>query len=181
MAIKGKYKRFADQFHSHGNKARAAREAGYSPAGAAQQAYKLMAIPEIVEYLAELDDLRMRRLEISGDRVLEEIAKIAFQDFTEIVNLIGDDLKVADFKRLSPEQRACIQSAKVDKDGNVDIKLYDKLSALDKLGKHLKLFTDVQEQKHSFTKMGDVTFADEHGEAVPLTFDIGKEPDEPVH
>ena len=48
------------------------------------------------------------------------------------------------------------------------------LKGFELLGKYLKLFTDVQEQKHTFTQMGEVKIGDQ-----PLIFNVGDEPNEP--
>lgn len=180
MALTGKKLSFAINYAIHENGARACRDAGYSEKTANRKAYQLLQDPEIKAEIDKLIAERMKRLEITGDRVLNELAKIAFTDTTDIIDLAKGVLTIEDFEALSPEQRACIQSAKKTKEG-IEIKLYDKIAALTKLGQNQKLFTDVQEQKHSFTKMGDVKVADESGEAKPLEFDIGREPDEVVH
>ncbi len=47
----------------------------------------------------------------------------------------------------------------------------DCLKALDLLGKHHKLFTEMHETKHTFTKMGRIVIDDN-----PHTFEVGKPP-----
>ena len=48
------------------------------------------------------------------------------------------------------------------------------LKGFELMGRHLKLFTDVQEQKHSFMQMGRVLMGEE-GEQKALTFNVGSD------
>jgi len=50
------------------------------------------------------------------------------------------------------------------------------LKGFELLGKHLKLFTDVQEQRHIFTQMGRV-YVGTGEDKKALSFDIGDDPD----
>ena len=52
------------------------------------------------------------------------------------------------------------------------------LKATELLGKHLKLFTDVQEHKFDLTQMGRVMLRDESGNAMAIEFNVGQEPDD---
>ena len=51
------------------------------------------------------------------------------------------------------------------------------LKAAELLGKHLKLFTDVQQQNHVFTQMGKVTVSDDNGGEMEMQFNVGQDPD----
>lgn len=178
--LTSKQERFCHFYGHHENAALAARQAGYSAKTSSVKGSQLLAMPKIRKICDELIQKRMEKLEITGEKILAELAKIAFTDATAIVGVSDGMMSVEDFDALTPEQRACIASVKRTSEG-VEIKLYDKLSALEKLGKNQKLFTDVHEQKHTFSKMGDIKLLDEQGNTVPLEFDIGKEPDEVVH
>lgn len=52
------------------------------------------------------------------------------------------------------------------------------LKASELLGKHLKLFTDVQEHKFTVNEMGKVVIEHDNGEQKPFTFDIGGQPND---
>jgi phage terminase small subunit len=180
MALSGKKLAFAIGYAAHENGALAARDAGYSHKTARSKASQLLKEPEIRAHVDKLIAKRHEKLEITGDKILEELAKVAFSDITEYLRDDGT-MTNEDFARLTEAQRACISSFKRNPDGSYEIKLYDKLAALTKLGQNKKLFTDVQENKHTFNKMDNVQVQDEHGNVQPLSFDIGKEPDTPVH
>lgn len=89
---------------------------------------------------------REKRTEITQDKVLREIANLAFTDRTDIVKVASGRLVIKDFSELTPEQRACISSIKETKFG-IDITFYNKEKALELLGKHLGMFTDKLELK----------------------------------
>ncbi len=58
------------------------------------------------------------------------------------------------------------------------------LKACELLGKHLKLFTDVQEHKFTINQMGRVTLGDADaidGDYIVLDFDVGDEPNQLEH
>lgn len=92
---------------------------------------------------------------VDAKRVIEEIAKIAFCDQTEaaeIKNKRGADGKlrpavvIKPTRRLSEEARASIAGIKEGQYG-IEIKNYDKLKALELLGRNLGIFLDKNEMK----------------------------------
>lgn len=171
--LKGKQLAFATAYAAHENGAQAVRDAGYKSKDPANMAYKLLKKPEIMAVVDELRAERMKKFEITGDRILQELAKIAFSDITEFIGRDGL-MSAEDFDSLTPAQRACIASVKRSVDGSYEVKLYDKMAALDKLGRSEKLFTDKIETDHSFTQMGSVQVGD-----APLAFEVGEEPNTP--
>lgn len=174
---------FAREYVVDGNGRRAAVAAGYAEKSAHVAANKLLKHADVIAEIDRLKSVQAKRLDITADKVINEIARIAFQDMTEIVALKDGRITVADFENLTPDQRACIASAKQDKDGFIELKLYDKLNALEKLGKHFKLFTDMSETRMNVTQMGRVMIGDENatdGKAAPMTFNVGRDPKNPM-
>lgn len=84
---------------------------------------------------------RSKRTGINQDRVLMEIAKMAFVNIDDVI-----DLDTAKVKRTATkEDLACIQSVKIkptEFGTEREIKLCDKKSNLELLGKHLGMFKD---------------------------------------
>lgn len=68
---------------------------------------------------------REKRTEITQDRVLREIANLAFTDRTGIVNLKKNRVIIQDFEELTPEQRACVAGVKETKHG-IEVSFYNK-------------------------------------------------------
>lgn len=110
--------------------------------------------PGIASYLAHVRGLMKQRLALSKDTVLEELAKLGFANMSHFVVLQADGTPQFDVSGLDADQFAAIQEMTIDTymdgkgdDGrevrSVKVKLAPKLGALELLGKHLKLFTDV--------------------------------------
>lgn len=135
-----KQKRFCEEYLIDLNATQAAIRAGYSPKTANEQGAQLLAKLSVQDEIARAMAARSRRIGISQDRVITELAKIAFVNASDVIDL--------DRATVQPGARrddlACVQSVKV-KEGNIterEIKLADKLKALELLGKHLGMFTD---------------------------------------
>ena len=88
---------------------------------------------------------RFQAVEITADRVLREIAKIAFCNMADFLRINPDGTFAVDLSSIDRDAGAAIQDA-VTMEGehsrSVKIKLHSKLSALDMLGKYLKLFNE---------------------------------------
>ena len=165
------------------NATQAALRAGYSPRTAMKQGWQLLQEPRIKKEVQAAMNERSRRTEITADRVLQELARIGFVDTRNIMKV--DDkgnMVVTASDILDSDDAACISEISqtiTENGGSLKIKLHDKLGALDKIGRHLKLFTDVQEQKHTFTQMGRVMVGDPKAEdGTALSFNIGQDPNQ---
>lgn len=137
-----KQKRFAEEYLVDLNATQAAIRAGYSPDTANEQGSRLLANVNIKSTVDKMIAERSRRTGINADRVIREIAKIAFVNAGEVVDL--DTALLMD--KISDDDMAAIQSVKVKTFGEDgverEVKLADKLKALELLGKHLGLFKD---------------------------------------
>ena len=137
-----KQKRFVEEYLIDLNATQAAIRAGYSPATAKEIGCENLTKPNISKAMAE----RSRRTGVNQDRVLQELAKIAFAKITDAV-----DPKTATVREYASEDDlACIQSIKIKPNEfgtEREIKMYDKRSALVDLGKHLGLFNSDKEQE----------------------------------
>jgi phage terminase small subunit len=88
---------------------------------------------------------RSRRTGINQDRVLTELAKIAFINPVDVIDMDDATLR-GDANR---DDTAAIASVKVKTiptpDGNIverEVRTYDKLKALEQIGKHLGMWKD---------------------------------------
>ena len=113
---------------------------------AAVYASKLLRKPKVQEKIQAAMKEREKRTEITQDRVLNEIANLAFTDRTGIVNLKNNSLIIKNFDELSEEQKACISGVKETKYG-IEVTFYNKEKALEMLGRHLGMFTEKLEVK----------------------------------
>lgn len=105
-------------------------------------AAELLAKPHIRQRIDELREERNKRLEVSADRVLSEIAKIAFFN----PQLLYDDTgHLKPISELDPDVAAVIQGVEVSGNKTIKVRLSGKKDALEQLGRHLKLFTETVE------------------------------------
>lgn len=113
---------------------------------AAVMANRLLRNVKVQEKIQAAMKEREKRTEITQDRVLKEIANLAFTDRTGIVNLKNNNLIIKNFDELSPEQKTCISGVKETKFG-IEVTFYNKEKALEMLGRHLGMFTEKLEVK----------------------------------
>lgn len=137
-----KQKRFVDEYLIDLNATQAAIRAGYSPLTARDIGCENLTKPNIQEAIDKAIAERSRRTGVNADRVVRELAKIAFVNAGEVVDF--DTAILMD--KISEDDMAAIQSVKVKTFGEDgverEVKLADKLKALELLGKHLGLFKD---------------------------------------
>ena len=103
-------------------------------------------------------DKRANKLEITAERVLQEIARLAFYDPR---NFFDDDGRIKLISELDDNTAMALGGIETlhkiigdDKDGMAvitKIKLVDKGQNLERLGRHLKLFTDKVEHTGTLT------------------------------
>jgi phage terminase small subunit len=142
-----KQRLFVQEYIIDLNATQAAIRAGYSEKTAKEIGYENLTKPHIAEKVQEAMDLRSRRTEITADKVLVEIGKLAFSNSK---NLYDDEGKLIPIQDLPVDVAASIQeitqkSLGSDEDAVVFERKYktaDKKSSLELLGKHLVLFTD---------------------------------------
>lgn len=89
---------------------------------------------------------REKRTEITQDKVIKELANLAFTDRTDIVTITSGRVIIQNFDDLTIEQRACIAGVKETKFG-IEVLFYGKEKALEMLGRHLGMFNDKIEVK----------------------------------
>jgi hypothetical protein len=126
------------------NAERAAREAGYK---GARHGHKLLQIPKIRAEIAHRLDGRLRRDDLTAERTLEEIRRLAMSDIT---NYFDDEGRLLNLKYLPEDMRAAIASVKLNENGKIiDLKLWPKPHALHLAATHLRLLVELSEQKTS--------------------------------
>ena len=140
-----KQKRFCAEYLVDLNATQAAIRAGYSPASAGSIGYELLKKPDMRARIDKGIAEQERRTGINADRVLRELGRIAFVSAPDLVNMDDATLK----EGASADDLAAIASVKVKTipgpmgDGfEREIRLADKLKALELIGKHLGMFTD---------------------------------------
>lgn len=136
---------FIEEYLVDLNGTQAAIRAGYAPRAANEQASALLALPNIRARVDAALAERSRRTGITADRVLRELARVAFANAGDLVNL--QTAEVRPFT--SADDTAAISSVRIKQvptpEGmgvEREIRLADKNRALELLGKHLGMFAD---------------------------------------
>ncbi len=135
-----KQKRFCEEYLIDLNATKAAIRAGYSEKTAEQTASRMLSFVKVQEQLNKLREQQSKRTEITADMVLRELAAIAFSDRTELAKIDSDGVvNFTPTDQLSPEIKKAIAGIKEGKFGT-EVSSYDKVRALELLGKHLEIF-----------------------------------------
>ena len=137
-----KQKRFVEEYLIDLNATQAAIRAGYSPETAGAIGAENLKKPQIQNAIAREMADRSRRTGVNADRVVLELARIAFANAGDLIDA-GDATLKDDASR---DDLAAIQSIKVKDMGDMgierEIRMADKLKALELLGRHLGIFND---------------------------------------
>ena len=161
-----KQKRFCDEYLVDLNATRAYKKAYPSvkkDETAAQAGSRLLRNVNVKEYIDKRIKDRQKRTEITQDKVLNELAAIAFSNGSKYAKVVerkaydeegkevvdyetGKQLtyKTVEFKNtddLTEDEKKAISSIHKGKDG-MKVETYDKMKALELLGKHLGMFKD---------------------------------------
>lgn len=136
--------RFVDEYLIDLNGTQAAIRAGYSVKTAQEQASRLLSNVMVQQAIAERMAERSKRTGVNQDRVVLELAKIAFVKMTDVVDSNGKIKQGA-----SADDLSCIESIKYKESDNEfggsverEVKIASKLKALELLGKHLGMWND---------------------------------------
>lgn len=125
---------------------------------AAAAATRMLRNVKVAAYIQERMRERQKRTEITQDRVLQELAAIAFAKATDYAEVENGQVIIKDTVNLDEQQVKAIAGIKEGKYG-IELKLNDKEKALELLGRHLGMFKDklevsgLEEEKK---KLGDI-------------------------
>jgi phage terminase small subunit len=147
--LTAKQKAFCQEYLVDLNATRAAERAGYREHR--RQGSNLIGLRNVRAEVKRLMDERSKRTEITADLVLQELLLIARSNLADAV---GEDGKILGLREMPEEVQRVIAALEVKElfdnrradrvaSGQVTrMRFWDKLRALELLGKHLGLFTD---------------------------------------
>lgn len=146
--LSAKREAFVRAYVAYGNATQAAIAAGYSEKTAKQQGSRLLTD---VDIQAAIEDQRapiMNHYEVTAERVIAELSKIAFSSMGDLMEVDADGNPQLRLDGLTDQQKAAIAEFQTDSlsrgEGTsiikVKVKMHDKLSALEKLGRQLGMF-----------------------------------------
>jgi phage terminase small subunit len=152
-----KQKKFVKEYLLDLNATQAAIRAGYSRRTAGEIGHEHLKKPEIKRAIQKAMDKRAKRLEISQDRILEELAILAYSDLKHYLDIDPDTgaIRAKGFENMPENASRALKAIKEDRvikedaDGHkvtifdkVRFELHDKIKPLELLGKHLGMFKD---------------------------------------
>lgn len=136
---------FVDEYLIDLNATQAAIRAGYSVESARDIGCENLTKPNIQQAIAEKMAERSKRTGVNQDRVILELAKIAFVNISDVVDTDTGEI----LPNASQDDLACIESVKFKQSDNQyggsierEVKVASKLKALEMLGKHLGMWND---------------------------------------
>ncbi len=151
MMLTPKQARFVEEYIVDLNGKQAAIRAGYSPKTAEVQASRMLRYAQVQAALKAAMEARSKRTQITADRVVTELAKLAFANLGDY---LPEQLEADPYKHLQGldrGRRAALEEVQVEhfverrgEDARqvrrIKFKVHDKNSALDSLARHLGMF-----------------------------------------
>ena len=151
MALTPKQQRFVEEYLIDLNATQAALRAGYSEKTAHTIGWENLQKQEVGLAIQEAQAERSKRTEITQDRVLQELARVGFSDLRNVLSDKGAIIDVHDWdddtaRAISSVEVVRRQSGEYDENDNPipeyvhKFRAWDKVSALEKMGRHLGMF-----------------------------------------
>ena len=141
-----KQERFVQEYLIDMNATQAAIRAGYSEKTAYSQGQRLLKHGELAARLAQKQDALSTKLDVTAERVIDELAMLAFYDPADLAFLLDEEgnaveiTRPRDIAKLPLRIRKAIVGWGWDKQGNFTLKFAPKQATLNLLGQHFKLF-----------------------------------------
>ena len=136
-------RRFVEEYLVDLNATRAAKRAGYSAKSATGRGSKLLRNPAVAAAIEKAQEKRAARTRVSADRVVTEIAKVAFGDPRRLFSWGPGGIELRESSELTEAEAALVSEVSETRTaagGTRRVKLHCKMTALTALGKHLGLF-----------------------------------------
>lgn len=145
-----KRERFCQEYIKDLNGKKAADRSKYSKRTAKSIGQRLLTFVDVQKRIAELMEERAKRTQTTQDQVLEELKILGFSDFRNYGAIVkergANRLNLKTFKQIKGDATRAIKSIteRVSQDGiTLIFKLHGKVPALELIGKHLGMFTDL--------------------------------------
>ncbi len=137
-----RHEKFAQNLAKGMSATEAYEKAGYKPNG--PNAGRMTKNDEILKRVAELMAPGVKATELSVERVLAEMKRLAFYDMTAVLEVSDGKITMRDPASLPEDLRRAIVGIKPVGDGlQYECRFADKQKALDSLARHLQMFKDM--------------------------------------
>lgn len=186
-SLTDKQKAFCEEYIVDLNATQAAIRSGYSEESARQIATENLSKPNIQFEIERLKKARSKRTQITADRVLEELASVGYSKITDYLEVVEKDVvvgykkdasgqhdyeqpifktkkvvEIKETKEMNPDAIKAISEIKHGKHG-ISLKLYDKLNALENIGRHLGIWKDRIEHDVNNISSVEIELVDDEG------------------
>lgn len=161
LSLNPKQRAFCLQYLVDFNATQSAIRAGYSKKTAYSIGWELLKKPEIQDFINKTKERTSNKLEITRERTMREIGRIAFQDSKQFFDSEGNILPIHE---MSDDAAACIAGFEVEelfdnlmskikvRTGTLKkLRRYDKTKALEMLAKHFNIFSDAPVNNNTIT------------------------------
>jgi phage terminase small subunit len=151
--LTARQERFVAEYLVDLNGKQAAIRAGYRAKTAEFQASRLLRNVKVQAAITRAKAARAKRTHITADRVLRELASVAFSDVGQVLDFSGKKPRLRLARAIPQAARRALRSIKVKRylEGTgaaarevevTELRFWDKNAALEKLGRHLHLFNE---------------------------------------
>jgi phage terminase small subunit len=143
-ALTAQQEAFCQHYTKHWNATRACKEAKYKEKNAHVMGYQLLQNTLVQERIDQLNKHALKEIGITRERVLSEIASIAFSNVDDFAIVEDGELRVLDTAQRSADKSRVIKKITQSKSTSAEggsfsqgFELHDKMKALELVGKHL--------------------------------------------
>ena len=98
--------------------------------------------PQVMQVIADAFARRAERTNISVDRVVTELARVAFANIKDIVEWDNGCVTLLDSAAIDDAAAAAIAEVVQSEKGKAKVRLHSKMEALNALGRHLGMFIE---------------------------------------
>lgn len=133
---------FVRSYARYGNATRAARDAGYSERSAEVTGFRLLRNAKIQAALQAIYEDRQKKYEVNEERLMRELASIAFFNIFDVFDIEDGRLKLRPIDQIPERAQAAIESISETSSGGIKIKTYSKTAAIELLGRQIGMFRD---------------------------------------
>lgn len=131
--------RFVDEYLVDLNATQAACRSGFSPKSAGKIGSQLLGKTGIQNAISAAKFELASRVQIRQEEVIVELAAIAFAKIGDYIDCSENRWRLRPLSSLTPEQGRALRHARQRENG-FELRLHDKVRALDLLGQHLGLW-----------------------------------------
>ena len=117
--------------------------------------WQMLQLPEVQEYIQELQDAAAVRCQVSKDELLNEFKKIGFANIENYMDSEYNAKLLNEVKNTEAIKsvKKTVKEGPVSTETTIEFTLHDKLSALTSIGRHIGFFSEDNKQRNPNTPL----------------------------